>query len=264
MKKTFIKLATVVAATACVFASCQKQNPDNNGGIKDPDDNDNENTELPASLKGSAYVPVVIDAETAKSIEKKIVADLRTDDYNNFLYVWENTYVGGEGAGLNFYEGTGYTSLVVGKVGWSGAGFCHPKEAEVEQDGEKVKVVIPAVKPFVNNDLKDWYFHLAYKTNDASATHRIQILWGIENESTTEYAFALGGDFNDNGTITKVVDPISNDGKVVANVWNEYEIPLSQMGIDFSKELTGNYITVLSGGVEGTQLNLDAVFFYKK
>lgn len=248
MKRNFLKLMSVFAFAAISMVACEKPNS-GNGGIKEDDDPVNEN--LHASLKGSAYVPVVIDEESAKAIEKKIVADLRVDDVNNFLYVWENTYVAGEGAGLNFYEGTGYTSLVVGNVGWSGAGFIHEAAA-----GE--------LEPFVNNDLDKWYFHLAYKTNDATVAHRVQIFWGREG-ATTDYAFAIAADFNDNGTITKVVNPISNNGKVVANEWNEYEIPLKDMGIDFTQKLFAiNYITVLSGGTPGTQLNLDAIFFYKK
>lgn len=248
MKRNFLKLMSVFAFAAISMVACEKPNS-GNGGIKEDDDPVNEN--LHASLKGSAYVPVVIDEESAKAIEKKIVADLRVDDVNNFLYVWSDTYVAGEGAGLNFYEGAGYTSLVVGNVGWSGAGFCHVAAA-----GE--------LEPFVNNDLDKWYFHLAYKTNDATVAHRVQILWGPK-DATTDYAFAIAADFNDNGTITKVVNPVSNDGKVVANEWNEYEIPLKDMGIDFTQKLSDtNYITVLSGGAAGTQLNLDAIFFYKK
>lgn len=248
MKRNFLKLMSVFAFAAISMVACEKPNS-GNGGIKEDDDPVNEN--LHASLKGSAYVPVVIDEESAKAIEKKIVADLRVDDVNNFLYVWSDTYVAGEGAGLNFYEGAGYTSLVVGNVGWSGAGFIHEAAA-----GE--------LEPFVNNDLDKWYFHLAYKTNDATVAHRVQILWGPK-DATTDYAFAIAADFNDNGTITKVVNPISNNGKVVANEWNEYEIPLKDMGIDFTQKLFAtNYITVLSGGAAGTQLNLDAIFFYKK
>ena len=65
-------------------------------------------------------------------------------------------------------------------------------------------------------------------------------------------AYELIGDFTRNGD------------------WYNIDIPLVDLvdlGFNLSKctaNLAGNVFTVLSGGVEGTQLNYDAVFFYQK
>ena len=40
------------------------------------------------------------------------------------VYIWDNTYTGGEGEGFNSFGGSGYMSFVVGTVGWSGLGHC--------------------------------------------------------------------------------------------------------------------------------------------
>ena len=50
----------------------------------------------------------------------------------------------------------------------------------------------------------------------------------------------------------------------MANEWNEYEISISDFGIDYTTTSKGNYFSVLSGGVAGTTLDLDAIFYYKK
>ena len=58
---------------------------------------------LPASLKGKEYYLFQLDETTAAKLKGRIKADLRVDDTNSFLYVWEGTYVAGEASGKNFY-----------------------------------------------------------------------------------------------------------------------------------------------------------------
>ena len=178
MKKTFMTIATMVAAAMFVFASCEK--PDNgdgtgNGGLKDPtEQGGNENQggnqggttdDLHASLQGSQYVTIALDEYSTAAIQNKIKASYQLDDTNVFLYVWENTYTAGTPSGLNFYgEAAGWSSLVVGNVGWSGCGWCVVNPAEV-----------PA---FVENtaDFANWKFHIGYK-GQANKAHIVILYW---------------------------------------------------------------------------------------
>ena len=279
MKKTFLHFAMLFAASMMVFSACEpEEKPDDNGGLKDPTEqpggnenenpgnenenpggNENENpggnqggtTDGTASLQGSAYAPVYLDAVSLESVKTKVVADLTVDDVNRFLYVWEGTYIGVESAGLNFYdEAAGYLSLQVGTAGWSGAGFC---------------ITAPEQAGFCQlSEISDWYLHFAYKpTKDIAQL--MTIIW-----ANKEYKFAYGKDYveyssSGDGSIVathKAVAPLS--GTVTLNTWNEYEICLEDMGIDFSQPTTGNYLVLNTDPVTGNMVNLDAVFFYKK
>jgi hypothetical protein len=264
MKKSFMKFATMFAAAMFVLASCEKEggNDTGNGGLKDPNqeqpgnnnnqggDNNNNNGgstgELHASLQGSEYVTISLDEYSTAAIQNKIKASYQLDDTNVFLYVWENTYAAGTPSGLNFYgEATGWSSLVVGNVGWSGCGWC---------------VVNPATVPaFVENaaDFANWKFHIGYK-GQAGKAHIVILYW-----NGGDYKFAIGeGSLDDAGISYTAIAPTS--GKFQPNVWNEYEISLAETGLDFTKSTTGNLAAVLSGGAAGTTLDVDAIFFYKK
>ena len=269
MKKSFMKFATMFAAAMFVLAACEKtENDDNtgNGGLKDPteqggnNNQGNENQggnnnqggttdELHASLQGSQYVTISLDEYSTAAIQSKIKTSYQLDDTNVFFYIWENTYSAGTASGLNFYgEATGWTSLVVANVGWSGGGWC-----VVEPD------FIPA---FVDStaDLNNWYFHLAYK-GAANVPQCVVLYW-----QGGEYKFAIGqGTFTDNGQSFSAIAPTS--GTFQPNVWNEYEVCLADTGFNYATDNTtkeANLAAVLSGGQAGVTCDLDAIFFYKK
>lgn len=264
MKKSFMKFAAMFAAVTFIFASCGKEDGDDtgNGGLKDPDnteqggnnpggnDNPGGNTgDLHASLQGSEYVTISLDEYSTAAIQNKIKASYQLDDTNVFFYVWEETYAAGTSSGLNFYgEATGWSSIVVGSVGWSGAGWC-----------VKNPEYIPA---FVENtaDLSNWYFHVAYK-GAANVAQCMILYW-----RGSEYKFAIGqGSFTDAGVTYNAIAPTS--GTFQPNVWNEYEVCLADTGFNYASDNTtpaANLAAVLSGGVPGTTCDLDAVFFYKK
>ena len=265
MKKTFMTIATMVAAAMFVLASCEKpDNGDNtgNGGLKDPTEQEGNNNqggnenqggnqggsteELHASLQGSEYVTIALDEYSTAAIQNKIKASYQVDDTNVFLYVWNNTYNGGTPSGLNFYgEAAGWSSLVVGSEGWSGCGWC---------------VVNPASVPaFVESaaDFANWKFHIGYK-GQANKAHIVILYW-----NGGEYKFAIGqGSLDDNGATYTAIAPTS--GEFQPNVWNEYEVSLAVTGLDFTKTSSGNIAAILSGGATGTTLDVDAIFFYKK
>lgn len=254
----------VVAGLAMTY-SCSKDDTkkDDSDLIDDGGDdngngngNGNEGTSTFASLNGSEYYPIIMDGTTSDKLAGKIACDLRPDDVNKFLYVWENTYAGNTASGLNFYGIAGdYTSLAVTNVGWSGAGYF-------------VTGNVDGFEKIAKLNEPGYYFHIAYK-GAANVAHACYITWGDGNL----YRFVLGqGQTEVEGVMTQALKPINNDGAFVANEWNEYEFSLAEAGVDFTHTLStnadgvpgSNIFCFLSGGNAGTVINLDAAFFYKK
>jgi hypothetical protein len=252
MKKFFL----FAAAALMAFAACE-QNPVDNGGIIDDNGGNGGQTETVASLNGSNYYPILMDAVTFEKIQSKVAADLRAQDGGDEnstrpLYIW-NGYDGAESAGLNFYgNAEGFTCFSVnGAGGWSGFGiFLKKTDAGFAKMADLAK--------------GGYYLHFAYR-GPAGVSHCLYPAWGGK-----EYRVSIGdgAKFEDGGVAYDFVAPISNGGKFIANEWNEYEIALSDTGLDFTapaaEEGGQNIFCGLSGGVAGTLLQIDAVFFYKK
>ena len=270
MKKIFAMLAVA----ACLFAvSCGKD--DNKGGSTKTDDQ-TQTGDLPAALQHSAFIPIILDGVTFESIKSKVTVDLRVDDKTNNLWVWEGTYTPGDGAGLNFFGNTeGYVSLKVGGAGWSGAGFCvynSFKPAGAEDAFVAAKNPIAAIKSSIGAAPENWVLHVAYKGNA-----RVAHILGVDYAAGGKYSFAIGeGSLEDAGTTYNAIAPKS--GEFEAGEWMEYEIPVADLGIDFSADLPVdpyenngkteyrgyNILFCLSGGTTGNEINLDAAYFYKK
>ena len=153
------------------------------------------------------------------------------------VYIWDNTYTGGEGEGFNSFGGSGYMSFVVGTVGWSGLGHCGVVDAAKELDGFDLSM------------LKNgkWYLHMAMKdAGSIHATHNIAIGPNATGcfalgETKTDAKYELIGDFD-------------RDGE-----WYNIDIPVDDL-VDLGFDLT-NCTDKCAGGA---QLNYDAVFFYQK
>lgn len=192
-------------------------------------------------IKASEIYPIVMDGVTYEANESKIVASFQPNDVDQFLYVWEQTYVGGEAQGMNSMGNTeGYTSLVVTAVGWSGMGYNL-------NEGCPAMDAVRALRDKMVANPDQYIFHMAIKSTD-NAEHTCYFL---NTEKTT---FKLNNDPENGG--------FKRDG-----AWHEIEIPVEQFindiaTADLSKGC--NIFCVLSGGVQGTVLNLDAVYFYKK
>jgi hypothetical protein len=198
-----------------------------------------------AQLKGSQVWPIILDGVTGEANAEKIVASFQPNDVDQFLYVWEGTYVGGEASGLNFHgNGEGYTALVVAG-GWSGCGFCLTDAGNGWEAAKALKDAIVASPD-------DYFLHLAIKSTD-NASH---CFYFMGNEATK---FVLGT----NGVY---------DGPIYANFdrngsWQEFDIPMSAYAsaLAASPVAAGvNVFVALTEGINGAQLNLDAVYFYKK
>ncbi len=193
--------------------------------------------------KGKDYVLILLGDTEANQIKDVTKADYRPDDVKNFLYIWENTYTAGTSTGKNsFGYDESYPSFTVGNVGWSGLGFAS------QNTGKDLSML---------ND--DYYLHIAFKGTDsvAHASHAI----GVGNAHFTIGASA----FSDNGKLYSKLGDFYRDGQ-----WYNFDIPFSEISSRANPVFTGagnyldNVVSILSGGTRGTQLQFDAIFFYKK
>lgn len=238
---------TIIVATAggkmasCIVKVNAAGNPNGNG-------NGNGNGTAGA-LKGSQFWPVAIDGTTADANASKLVADFRPDDVGKFLYIWEQTYAANENTtGLNFHGNTeGYTALVVTSLGWSGCGYCL-----TESDGSKAWEAAEALRAAIVASPDDYFLHMAVKATD-NASHCFYI---FGSEATK---FVLGSKSVYDGPVYK---DFTRNGE-----WAEFDIPMSQYAAALSATtcVAGvNVFVALTEGISGAQLNMDAVYFYKK
>jgi hypothetical protein len=199
-----------------------------------------------AQLKGSQVWPMILDGTTLEANASKIVASFQPNDVDQFLYVWEGTYAGADATGLNFHgNGDGYLSLVVGGSGWAGAGFCLTDAGNGWQAAEALRAAIVASPD-------DYFLHLAIKSTD-NYSH---CFYFMGNEGTK---FVLGPNAVYDGPIYKNFD---RDGS-----WQEFDIPMASYASALASAPVAagvNVFVMLTEGVQGALLNLDAVYFYKK
>ena len=202
-----------------------------------------------ATLKGSQFWPIAIDGTTADANASKIVGDFRPDDVGKFLYVWDATYVANENpTGLNFHGNTdGFTALTVSTLGWAGCGYCL-----TETDASKAWEAAEALRAAIVASPDDYYLHMALKSTD-KASHCFYIFGSEATKfvigSTAVYDGPLYEDFTRNGE------------------WAEFDIPMSRFATALATTTCAagvNVFVALTEGTAGAQLNLDAVYFYKK
>lgn len=198
-----------------------------------------------AEVKGSQIWPIIMDGVTYEANQSKVVASFQPNDVDQFIYVWENTYAVGDDVGMNAMGNVeGYISLVVGTVGWSGAGY---NLAEGSEGMTKCRELRDAI--VANPD--QYFLHFAIKSTD-QGSHTFYFM------NTEDTKFVLGTPWY-GGT---AIENFTRDGK-----WYHYDIPMAQYATalanaDLSK--WANIFVMLSDGTPGVQLNLDAVYFYKK
>ena len=202
-----------------------------------------------ATLKGSQFWPIAIDGTTADANASKIVGDFRPDDVGKFLYVWDATYVANENpTGLNFHGNTdGFTALTVSTLGWAGCGYCL-----TETDASKAWEAAEALRAAIVASPDDYYLHMALKSTD-KASHCFYIFGSEATKfvigSTAVYDGPLYEDFTRNGE------------------WAEFDIPMSRFATALATTTCAagvNVFVALTEGITGAQLNMDAIYFYKK
>ncbi|NME68124.1 Ig-like domain-containing protein [Flammeovirga aprica] len=227
-----------VAATHGTFTTTCKVTviEDPTSGTLDP---------VPEVLQGEDYYVISLDETAFATIESKVTYDLRTDDVDKNFYIWENTLLAGQPSGNNYFGlEEGWMSLVVGSVGWSGAGY------NVGSGFGSIDMT-----PLYNNP-EEYYFHVAMKSASASTVYTLIFSDGIAEAKVVMGAGPDGdgvapyGDFERNGE------------------WQEISIPLTHLheqGVFYNQAVSNvNIFAFLAGGNSGDTVDVDAVFFYKK
>lgn len=246
MKKLF-----AIAAMAAMLIACGEKEDETNNPTPGPGPNPDINeTNLPECLKGSNYYPIVMDAVTFGNIESKVSADLRVDDFNTHLWIWENTYVAGTSTGPNYFgEVEGWVALQVGSVGWSGAGFCCYDPAKLSKLAD------------ITANPADYVLHLAMKSQD-TATHEFVFYSdsGAEAKLAVDvdgvYGYARDGEWH---AIEVPMTYFTNNGLLWTSALGAGSVPGNN--VDVIPQGGHNVMAVLSGA--SGSLNLDACFIYK-
>ncbi len=188
--------------------------------------------------------PIIMDETTFATCNSHsaVVADFRYNNIDRILYLWEYTYDSLTTAGLNSMGNTdGYLSLRVGSKGWAGAGFCLTERGNSWQAAEQLRAAIVA-KP------DNYYLHMAIKSTD-NYSHCFY-LFGTEATK-----FVLGNHSVYDGP---VYSDFTRDG-----AWHEYYIPMSTYASALASvrySAGTNMFVMLSEGVQGARLDLDAVY----
>lgn len=203
---------------------------------------------------GNLYDVLLLDNASIESLKTsgKTVQDLRTDDVNRFLYVWDNTFVAGDGS----YPGVdmqmdGYVSFDVSTIGWSGAGF-------------NIANAAADLKHFTDNT----HFHCGLRSTNGIKNVALIIGDGYafenKNDKWSPAKISVGSEaFVDNGTAFPLVGNFDADGEWVAvditlgqlkKLWPSFNYKAGGFG--------GNILSFLAGGTTGKNISLDAVYFY--
>ena len=200
-------------------------------------------------IKGSKFWPIQVDKNIVTKNRRKMVADFRPNDAGRFLYVWDGTYIINENyIGSNFHGNyESYLALLVGSLDWAGCGYClTATDANNSwEDAEALRADIVA-----NPD--DYYLHMAIKSYD-NASHCFYIFGSEETK------FVIGS--------KSVYDGPIYENFIRNGNWTEFDIPMSRFATALSTITCApgvNIFAALSENIAGAQLNLDAVYFYKK
>ena len=190
-----------------------------------------------------SYVSIYLGEETQKS-------NIPDDNYiyigpdenaGRNLWIWENTFNGITASDLNSFGVPGeYMAMEVGNVGWSGLGY-------------NIAAANPIDLSYIDSN---WSLHFAVKMTSAQT-----VSFQLTDGNGKEAKIVLGKDPIDG------VQPVADfprDGE-----WYNIDIPMTWFEdkaeftfADASAYADKNYFVLLAGGVQGTVVNYDAVFFH--
>jgi hypothetical protein len=256
MKNYFQVLAVaagMVVATA-PLNSCDGDNGDENT------DNEEEVVEgsstLPDSIKKGSDFYIIFMDEASADLGDKVKEPIMLRDYD----VWEfgETLEAGESQGVNSWGAPAeYISwIVTGTAGWNG-GAIVAKLEEFETP--------PDLSPIMDDD---FYFHFAIKSPTNQRSAGVTLIFYSEGTDVKYYYGPMNG---------KPDDAVYGSNYTHDGEWYHFEIPVSKLaeeGYSWSEPLNmkGSYTEgrryllgyMSTPHMEGAELNLDAIFFYKK
>jgi hypothetical protein len=255
--KLFWMMAMLAMALMVAMPSCSSNNGD------DPYEPEEPPIVIPGdvheSLQGTDYHLIFLDAISfsqlgGEEVGTRVTQDLRPNDVDRFFQIWpDGTSYSTNTAtsGLNAMgQPEGWMPLIVGTIGWSGAGF-------LIQTGD------------IRGIDASYTFHMAIKspTNQQQAGH---LLTFVSDNLNVELYFGPEGHELNNAA--RFYSNYEHNGE-----WQHFDIPVSYLierGWVWTTPLTrvnddgtigANVVTWLSNGnPTGTELNFDALFFYKK
>ncbi len=203
--------------------------------------------------EASAYYPIFVDETTRGKMGDKIAIDFAVDDQTKHFWNWiiEGTeictYETVTPTGRNFYDNEDgeYMAMVVGNGGWAGGGYDAP-QADIQ-----------ALVDAINAEPDKFFFHIGMRATDGYG--HLFYFFGQQKGCH----FCVGSKVYDG---TNLIGDFKRDG-----YWHEFDVPMSQFaealsGLEIKPDETGAayYLSFLTQGVAGAQLNYDAVYFYKK
>ncbi len=207
---------------------------------------------LEAGTPTTVY-PVVLDKQSVQTFADagSNIIELNADDNTRHFYWWnEAGWTAGEdsypGVGMHF---DGYVSLnITGQGGWSGGGFA---------------MGLPGVD--ISGFSENTRFHMAYRTATKAPASMAVILVDAGKPAKV----AVGDAFDDNGQVFPTIGPAFTDD------WQGIDISFADLkktypsfdwtAVEKDRTLnawTGNILSILTGAVAGTNVCLDAVYFY--
>ena len=196
---------------------------------------------------GSDYVLIATGSTFANQVKDagKVKADYNVDNSRYNFNLWENTMTGATPTGTNsFGYNEEYSCVkVAGVKGWSGAGYA------------------PAAATDMSMIDDSYWLHFSMKTtNEISKSAPYAIVIG-ENAH-----FTIGSaPFTDQDKKYAVLGDFYRNGE-----WYSFDIPMTEIKKYGTPAFWGNssyknnILSVLAGGTNGVEVNLDGVFFYKK
>jgi hypothetical protein len=281
-KKNFLWLSAIAGLMMFASASligCKDKDPGNSNIDEEDWDAVNPDSKLPDFIKNSTDFYIIYWAEGSYGAlgnrvkEKALIRDID---------VWEGSLKGKSADGLNSWgEPVEYLSMEVssaaGNLGWNG-GAIYTNLTQFAED-EYGSGYVPNLKAVTDNP-SEYYFHFAIK----SPTNQPDAGWVF-------FLYSDGSPTNSagDGGIKLFVGPLYTVGTPTGTVklgnyphdgeWHHFDVPVSQLESGnlkyrwdgpmhvWTDEREG--VIYLLGfqepnNVVGTELNLDAVFFYKK
>lgn len=196
---------------------------------------------------GSDYVLIATGSTFANQVKDagKVKADYNVDNSRYNFNLWEGTMTGATATGTNsFGYDEEYSCVkVVGGKGWSGVGYAPAEATDMSMIDDS------------------YWLHFSMKTtNEISKSAPYAIVIG-ENAH-----FTIGSaPFTDQDKKYAVLGDFYRNGE-----WYSFDIPMTEIKKYGAPAFLGNssyknnILSVLAGGTDGVEVNLDGVFFYKK
>jgi hypothetical protein len=251
-----LAMAAGMVVAVAPLNGCKKGNNDENDNDAGNDDEnivDVEST-LPDSIKnGSDFYIIFMDEVSVTSLGSKVKEPTMLRDYD--IWTAGETMEGGESVGVNSWGAPEeYPALRATNQGWCG-GSIVAKLEEFE--------TVPDLSPIMEDG---FYFHFAIK----SPSNQANVGWNF-------FFYSEGDDVAYNFGPTAPGDAVHGGNYAHDGEWHHFEIPVSELaakGYLWTEPLNINgnnaegrraLLGFLGAPyVAGAELNLDAIFFYKK